>query len=230
MSEDIDPLSISELIDLVCQDPLQLVCQDVNGEWLQDTDKLPEASPTACADVGYHAFFLLDSKAPSMRKGYVKERITEVSDPIIENFTSLPQNPWRIVSKSDVVRFELVKRLTTRTIPARIPTTEILKAENEFRAIASGYRGSTCQMPQKIITYVDSVIKGFTDQDFDALDPDFAKSIANRLGVIVPFVQKLAHVQTTSEWINYQSLAESSASWIPEENAWPLSRLATMTK
>ncbi len=200
-------------------DPLQLVCQDVNGEWLQDTDKLPEASPTACADIGYHALFLLDSKAPSMRKGHVKERITDVSDLIIDNFISPPPNPEMILSTSGSVRSELVKRLTTRTVPARIPTTEILQVENEFRAIETGNRGSTCQMPQKIIEYVESVIQGFTDLDFDALDPDFAKSIANRLRVIEPFVKKLAHVQTTSEWINYQSLAESSARWSPEGNA-----------
>ncbi len=230
LSEDIDPLSISELIDVVCQDPLQLVCQAVNGEWLQDTDTLPEASPTACADIGYHALFLLDSKAPSMRKGYVEERITEVSDQIIDNFISPPPNPWMIPSTSGLVRSELVKRLTTRTVPARIPTTQILIVKNEFLAIKSGNRGSTCQMPQTIITYVESVIKGFTDLDFDSLDPDFANSIANRLRVIEPFVKKLAHAQTTSEWINYQSLAESSATWTAEGNAWPLSRLAVITK
>jgi hypothetical protein len=211
-------------------DPLQLVCQDVNGEWLQDTDELPEASPTACADVGYHALFLFDLKAPSMRKGHVKERITEVSDPIIDNFISPPPKPEMILSTSDSVRSELVKRLTTRKVPEKIPTTQILIVKNEFLAIQTGNGGSTCQMPQTIITYVESVIKGFTDLDFDALDPDFAKSIATRLRVIEPFVKKLAQVQTTSEWINYQSLAESSARWLPEGNALPLHRLASLTK
>ena len=154
-------------------DPLQLVCQDVKGEWLQDTDELPEASPTACADVGYHALFLFDLKAPSMRKGHVKERITEVSDPIIDNFISPPPKPEMISSTSDSVRSELVKRLTTRKVPEKIPTTQILIVKNEFLAIQTGNGGSTCQMPQTIITYVESVIKGFTDLDFDALDPDF---------------------------------------------------------
>jgi hypothetical protein len=65
-------------------------------------------------------------------------------------------------------------------------------------------------MPQEIITYVESVIQGFMKLDFDALDSDFALSLANRLRVMEPFVKKLAHVQTTSEWINYQSLAASS--------------------
>ncbi len=231
VSEDIDPLSISEHIDIVCQDPLQLVCQDVDGgKWLQDTDKLPEASPNACADVGYHALFLLDSKTPSMMKGYVKERITEVSDRTIDTIISPPQNPWGILVKSDEVRAELDTRLTvyTRAIPSRIPTTEIKKVKNEFRAIESGNGGSTCQMPQEIITYVESVIQGFKKLDFDALDSDFALSIANRLRVMEPFVQKLANLQTTSEWINYQSLAESSSRWSPE--VLTLSRLASLTK
>ncbi len=186
---------------------------------------MPEASPTACTDIGYHALFLLDSKAPSMRKDYV---ITEVSDPIIDNFISPPPNPWMISSTSDSVRSELGKRLTTWTVPVRIPTTQIMIVKNEFLAIQTGNGGSTCQMPQTIITYVESVIKGFTDLDFDSLDPDFAKSIANHLRVIEPFVRKLAQVQTTSEWINYQSLVESSTRWSTE--VLPLSRLATLTK
>jgi hypothetical protein len=100
--------------------------------------------------------------------------------------------------------------------------------KNEFLAIQTGNGGSTCQMPQTIIEYVESVIKGFTDLDFDALDPDFVKSIATRLRAIEPFVRKLAQMQTTSEWINYQCLAESSARWSTE--VLPLSRLAALTK
>jgi hypothetical protein len=83
-------------------------------------------------------------------------------------------------------------------------------------------------MPQEIITYVESVIQGFMKLDFDALDSDFALSLANRLRVMEPFVKKLAHVQTTSEWINYQSLAASSALWSPE--VLTHSRLAALTK
>ncbi len=195
---------------------------------------MPEASPTACADVGYHALFLLDSKAPSTMKGYVTERITSVSDQTIDNIISVPisppHNPSGIRVKIDQVRGELNTRLTvyTRAIPPRIPTTEIEKVKNDFQAIESGNRGSTCQMPQEIITYVESVIQGFTKLDFDALDSDFALSIANRLQEMKPFVKKLAHVQTTSEWTNYQSLVESTRDWSPQ--VLTLSGLAAVTK
>jgi hypothetical protein len=237
-----------------------LVCRDVDGHWLPDADKLPRASPTSCADVGYHAMFYLDICASSMRETYVTERI-KVSPAAIGSFASTPKTlgpptedpstfdqvlselevspvaigststpetlspPTEYPSTFDQVRSELGERLTaaTRDEPARISTVQLQKVKTAFLAIEPENESSTSRMPQYIISYVDSVIQEFEARDFDALDPDFALSIANRLEVIEPFVRALAHVQTESQWINYKSIAD------PELN-WSVSVIASMTK
>ena len=76
-----------------------LFCQDVDEQWLGDSDKLPRASPTSCADVGYHAMFLFDVCAPSMRPAYVKDRI-KVSDAAVDNFISTPKT-WGALSTAE---------------------------------------------------------------------------------------------------------------------------------
>jgi hypothetical protein len=209
-----------------------LVCRDVDGHWLPDTDKLPRASPTSCADVGYHAMFYLDICASSMRETYVKERI-KVSPAAIGNFTATPKTlaPSTFQSTTEYpstfvkVRSELGDRLTaaTKDEPARISTDELQKVKDAFRAIEPENEGSTSSMPQSIISYVETVMQEFEARDFDSLDPGFALSIANRLQVIEPFARAIAHVQTESEWINYESIAD------PEQN-WSLEAIASMTK
>jgi hypothetical protein len=209
-----------------------LVCRDVDGRWLPDTDKLPRASPTSCADVGYHAMFYLDICASSMRETYVKERI-KVSSAAIGNFTSTPKtlSPSTFQSTTEYpstfvkVRSELTDRLTavTKDEPSRISTVFIQTVKEAFRAIEPENESSTSSMPQSIISYVESIIQEFEARDFDSLDPGFARSIANRLQVIEPFVRALAHVQTKSEWINYVSIADP-------EQMWSLEAIASLTK
>jgi hypothetical protein len=176
--------------------------------------------------------FYLDICASSMRETYVKERI-KVSSTAIGNFTATPktlapltfQLTTEYPSNFVKVRSELTDRLTavTKDEPSRISTDELQEVEEAFRAIEPENEGSTSTMPQSIISYVESVIQEFEARDFDSLDPGFARSIANRLQVIEPFARALAHVQTESEWVNYESIID------PEQD-WSLKDIASMTK
>ena len=194
-----------------------LFCQDVDGQWLGDSDKLPKASPTSCADVGYHAMFLLDLCAPSMRPAYVKERI-KVSDAAIDNFISTPKTRGALStaeypSPFDQVRSELGQRLTaaTRSVPSRIPTSELRRVKEAFCDIEKENKSST-SIPHTFISSVEDVIRKIETRDVDALDPDwppqeraFDQSIGTSFEVLLPFVKTLAHLQSASEWINYES-------------------------
>ena len=194
-----------------------LFCQDVDGQWLGDSDKLPTASPTSCADVGYHTMFLLDLCAPSMRPAYVKERI-KVSDAAIDNFISTPKTRGALStaeypSPFDQVRSELGQRLTaaTRSVPSRIPTSELRRVKEAFCDIEKENKSST-SIPRTFIRSVEDVIRKIETRDVDALDPDwppqeraFDQSIGTSFEVLLPFVKTLAHLQSASEWINYES-------------------------
>jgi hypothetical protein len=174
-----------------------------------------------------------------MRPAYVKDRI-KVSDAAIDNFISTPKTRGALStaeypSTFDQVRSELGQRSTaaTRSIPSRIPTSALERVKELFCEIENDIESST-SIPRTFISSVEDVIRKIETRDVDALDPNwppqeraFDQSIGTSFEVLLPFVKTLAHLQSASGWINYESKTDPGQEFEPSlaETASEIKRL-----
>lgn len=212
------------------QDSLaSIVCRDGDGRILADTDTLPAASATLCADVGYHAEYFFDIRPTSMRQMVVKDRI-KVSQASIDEFVKTPEmlGAWPHQSQASqeypssyaTMRSELDKRLkaATEKVPAALSPARLEEAGAAFRTIHNGAKGDKDEddgdtdedacgsnLPVVYARYAEEVAEEIKTKDFDSLDPSFPDNTASHLLAMAPFVKELARIQSPSEWVNYDT-------------------------
>ena len=97
--------------------------------FLAEDAKLPQATSSACSDIGYHGQFFLDVAPPSLRRSHVKGRLN-VTAASIDDFVKVPYalGAWPHQSQSypggyRAIRQEMGERLqsVTRGVPAALP-------------------------------------------------------------------------------------------------------------
>ena len=199
-----------------------IVCQDLNGSILADTDSLPAATATACADVGCHTTFFLAIKPKSMRTEYVEPRIKASSPAIAGLVRALyslgaytyhgPVPSTRSYASFAQVRNELTVRLSasTRAVPASISATNLEEVLEVFRLMEED-DGCRSNLPLAIRRYAQELIQNIADSSFDALDPNFATRISQHLAELEESVKELVRLQTDDQWINYMTTTDHPA-------------------
>jgi hypothetical protein len=190
-----------------------IICQDVDGRVLADQDKLPTAACTACSDVGYHAQFFLEITPPSMQRIRVKE--INVSAAAIDSFIKTPRvlgawkdQPQHYPPQYAQMHRELDARLqtVTRQVPAAISPGPLENAANEFRSIRlEEEEGDGSNLPLGFSHYASELAEAIESKSFDSLEGTLPEEAASHLLAMRPFVEELVRVQTSSEWINYDT-------------------------
>ena len=128
-----------------------LVCKDPGGVILADTNRLPLASATACADFGHHALFFFDIEPDSMKQKHVRQKISKVSSTTIDEFVCTPRkyiglgNYDGVYPKAfETFREELAERLKadTRVVPPKLSTARLEEVKNKFASLEENDQSS----------------------------------------------------------------------------------------
>lgn len=224
----ISALGLPASTEQACVDAI--MCKDPKGNILADTDPLPAATATVCADVGCHARVFLAIKPLSMRQDYVERRI-KASPSAIAGLVRAPYSLGNYAYGGPVtstqssasfaqVRSGLDARLaaSTRAVPARISAAELEEILEVFRLMEED---DECRsnLPCAIRRYAQELIENIAASRFDALDPDFATRISEHLAELEESVKELVHLQTDDEWINYATTTEHPAGMSVDEIA-----------
>ena len=191
-----------------------IVCRDGDGSILADTDTLPAPSSISCAIFGYHAEFFLDIKPASMRQIIVEDRIN-VSQAAIDEFVKTPDmlGAWahqlkEYPSSYATMRGELDERLRAamENVPAALTPDRLEEAGAAFRNIEKG-AAEDCRsnLPVALARYAEEVAEKIKTHEFDSLEPSLTDNTASHLLAMAPFVKELARIQSSSEWVNYNT-------------------------
>lgn len=193
-----------------------IVCRDVDGCFLAEDAKLPQATSSACSDIGYHGQFFLDVAPPSLRRSHVKGRLN-VTAASIDDFVKVPHalGAWPHQSQSypggyRAIRQEMGERLqsVTRGVPAALPAAPFHNASTAFQVIIDQVIiDSECgsNMPLAFRRYASELAQEVQSKSFDSLDVAIPEAFASHLLAVLPFVEKLARVQTKDEWVTYNT-------------------------